>query len=380
MGYTPPNLSQVLTNEQTMNSRLTTCRNDLRAILTKEEIGYTSGDAIIPLIRKLPVPQLNKIEVEMPQSFSTGSDLTVNVKTTDTNNDSMANVNVDLYRVYIDPEWYSTKGVHLGQVTTDSRGEASSTIEMPQDKGWFYIQARSGNVVGGHFGGYCTDCINAEDFSFSTWYSNLFSQHGVGSSSLLDIVDYDENEEYVDITIEKEHASAFSSSFGGIKLDSLGTFTKSQTNPMFAILEDTTNSNNTYWMGFGLAFNTDAWSTPILAAGAKFMYGDGSGEYGFRQVMEGIPDFGSNNNGTPQPAGNPRLFYAGGDWSYTACVYDEYASDPTAQYPSDIVRHGNHNWNMSYFGPSGNAKSSILFNFPDSSTYRTFRFYGAGVI
>ena len=103
MGYTPPDLSQVLTNEQTMNSRLTTCRNDLRAILTKEEIGYTEGDAIIPLIRKLPVPQLNKIEVEMPQSFSTGSDLNVNVKTIDTNNDSMANVNVDLYRIYLDP-------------------------------------------------------------------------------------------------------------------------------------------------------------------------------------------------------------------------------------------------------------------------------------
>ena len=153
MGYTPPDLSQVLTNEQTMNSRLTTCRNDLRAILTKEEIGYTEGDAIIPLIRKLPVPQLNKIEVEMPQSFSTGSDL---------------NVNVDLYRIYLDPQWNSTKGAYLGQVTTNSRGEASATIEMPQDKGWFYIQARSGNVVGGHFGGYCSECINAEDFSFST--------------------------------------------------------------------------------------------------------------------------------------------------------------------------------------------------------------------
>ena len=141
MSYTPPDLSQVLTNEQTMNSRLTTCRNDLRAILTKEEIGYTEGDAIIPLIRKLPVPQLNKIEVEMPLSFSTGSDLNVNVKTIDTNNESMANVNVDLYRVYLDPQWNSTKGAYLGQVTTNSRGIASTTIEMPQDKGWFYIQA-----------------------------------------------------------------------------------------------------------------------------------------------------------------------------------------------------------------------------------------------
>lgn len=75
----------------------------------------------------------------MPQSFSTRSDLTGNVKTIDTNNDSKTNVNVELYRVYIDLEWYFTKGVHLGQVTTNSRGVTSVTIEMPQDKGWFYI-------------------------------------------------------------------------------------------------------------------------------------------------------------------------------------------------------------------------------------------------
>lgn len=380
MTYTSPDLTQVLSNEQTMNSRLSTCRNDLRAILTKEEIGYTEGDAIIPLIRKLPVPQLNKIKVEMSESISTGSDLTVNVKTIDTNNESMANVTVNLYRVYIDPEWYSTKGVLLGQVTTDSQGKASATIEMPSDKGWFYIQARSGNIVGGHFAGYCTTCINSEDVSLSTLESSLLSQHGVGSSSLLEVVDMVDYDGYVDITLEKQEGSAFSSGFGGIILDSLGTFTKSQTNPMFAILEDTLSSNNSYWMGFGLAFNTDAWSTPILSAGAKFMYGDGSGEYGFRQVMEGIPDFGSNNNGTPEPAGNHRLFYAGGSWSFTACVYDRYSADPTVQYPSDMVRHGNYSWNMSYFGPSGNAKSAILFNFPDSVTSRTFRFYGAGVI
>lgn len=42
------------------------------------------------------------------------------------------------------------------------------------------------------------------------------------------------------------------------------------------------------------------------------MYGHGSGEYRFRQAMGAIPDLESNNNGTPQPAGNPRLFYAGG--------------------------------------------------------------------
>ena len=69
MTFTPPDLSEVLTNEQTMNSILTTCRNDLRDILTKEEIGYTEGDGVIPLIRKLPVPQLASIKVYLVDKF-----------------------------------------------------------------------------------------------------------------------------------------------------------------------------------------------------------------------------------------------------------------------------------------------------------------------
>ena len=83
MGYTAPDLSQVLTNEQTMNSRLTTCRNDLRTILTNEEIGYTGGDGIIPLIRKLPVPVLNRIDVNMDTKFSTGGNLSAVVTAKD---------------------------------------------------------------------------------------------------------------------------------------------------------------------------------------------------------------------------------------------------------------------------------------------------------
>ena len=378
MSYTAPDLSQVLTNEQTMNSRLTTCRNDLRTILTNEEIGYTEGDGIIPLIRKLPVPVLNKINVEMPVSFSTGDDLTVNVETEDTNNQVMAGVNVDLYRVYLTSS-YSTKGAYLGQVTTDSQGVASATFEMPEDKQWFYIQARSGSVVGGCFGGYCNTIIDSSDVSISSLNSKLFSQHGEGSSSLLEIVDIDENDGFVDITLEKKHASEFSSSFAGIKLDGLGTFTKSSGNQMFAILEDTLNSSNTYWMGFGLAFTPDSWSTPKLVAAAKYMYGDGSGTYGFRQDCEGIQYMGSVDNGTPQVAGTQRLYFAGKS-TFTAWVGDPYPDDPSVQYPNEFPRHGSYSWNLAYLGPSGNAYASIMFNFPDSSTYRTFRFYGAGVI
>ena len=378
MGYTAPDLSQVLTNEQTMNSRLTTCRNDLRTILTNEEIGYTEGDGIIPLIRKLPVPVLNKINVEMPVRFSTGDDLTVNVETRDTNNQLMADVNVDLYRVYLNSS-YSTRGEHLGQVTTNSQGVASATFEMPEDKQWFYIQARSGNVVGGCYGGYCNAIMDPSDVSISSLNSKLFSQHGEGSSSLLEIMDIDKNDGFVEITLEKQHASAFSSSFAGIKFDSLGTFTKSSSNQMFAILEDNLNLTNTYWIGFGLAFTPDSWSSPKFASASKYMYGDGSGTYGFLQAIEGVQYMSSIENGTPQVAGTQRLYFAGRN-SFTAYVCDPYTSDPTEQYPTGITRHGSNSWNMPYLGPSGNAYASIMFNFPDTSTYRTFRFYGAGVI
>ena len=51
MTYTAPDLSEILENEQTMNTRLSSCKSQLQSILTNEEIGYTSGDGIIPLIR-----------------------------------------------------------------------------------------------------------------------------------------------------------------------------------------------------------------------------------------------------------------------------------------------------------------------------------------
>ena len=378
MTFTSPDFSDVLANEQTMNSRLTTCRNNLRTILTAEEIGYTEGDGIIPLIRKLPVPVLDKINVEMPARFSTGNDLTVNIETRDTNDQLMAGVTVDLYRVYLTSS-YSTRSVHLGQITTNSQGVASANVYMPEEKQWFYIQARSGNVIGGCYGGHCNTLINPSDISLATLTSSLFSQHGEGSSSLLEIVEIDDNEGFVDITLEKQDASEFSSSFAGIKFDSLGTFTKSTSNKMFTILNDISNSTNTYWMGFGLAFTPDSWSTPKLVAAAKYMYGDGSGTYGFRQDCEGIQYMGSADNGTPQAAGTQRLYYAGGN-SFTAWVCDPYAGDPTAEYPSEFSRHGSYSWNLAYLGPSGNAYASIMFNFPDSTTQRTFRFYGAGVI
>ena len=56
MSFTPPDLSEILTNEQELNTRLNSCKSELQSILTKEGIGYTSAEGIIPLIRKLPYP------------------------------------------------------------------------------------------------------------------------------------------------------------------------------------------------------------------------------------------------------------------------------------------------------------------------------------
>ena len=62
MAFTPPDLSEILTNEQTLNSRLTSMQADLRTILDANSISYSQNEGIIPLIRKLPVPVPTTIE------------------------------------------------------------------------------------------------------------------------------------------------------------------------------------------------------------------------------------------------------------------------------------------------------------------------------
>lgn len=160
MTFTPPDLSEVLTNEQIMNSRLTTCRNDLRAILTKEEIGYTEGDGVIPLIRKLPVPQLASLGVNMYNKFSTGANLPAVITAKDTDGNEMANVTINVYR--IDEGSYGDVAVtSLGTVTTGNDGTATVSVPMPNDKGYFTVQARAGNIIGKDIGAllhYSTKC------------------------------------------------------------------------------------------------------------------------------------------------------------------------------------------------------------------------------
>ena len=83
MPYTQPNLSEILANEQALNTNLGNAQTKLRAILDAEEIGYTQGDGVIPLIRKLPVPVPTTVEWNCYESWLTYSGPQTSRRSTD---------------------------------------------------------------------------------------------------------------------------------------------------------------------------------------------------------------------------------------------------------------------------------------------------------
>jgi len=69
MSFTQPDLSGVLTKEQTLNSRLTTLRTNLRTGLTNAGISYSQSDTINQLIDKYEILPIFKTEdSENPQT------------------------------------------------------------------------------------------------------------------------------------------------------------------------------------------------------------------------------------------------------------------------------------------------------------------------
>lgn len=69
MTFTPPDFSQILANEQTMNSRLTTLRTNLRTGLTNAGISYSQSDTINQLIDKYEILPIFKTDVNVnPQT------------------------------------------------------------------------------------------------------------------------------------------------------------------------------------------------------------------------------------------------------------------------------------------------------------------------
>lgn len=65
MTFTPPDFSQILANEQTMNSRLTTLRSNLRTGLTNAGINYNQSDTINQLIDKYEILPIFKTDVNV---------------------------------------------------------------------------------------------------------------------------------------------------------------------------------------------------------------------------------------------------------------------------------------------------------------------------
>ena len=377
MTFTPPDLSDVLTNEQIMNTRLTTLRWDLRTILTKEEIGYTQGDEIIPLIRKLPVPELTSMDMTLNHMFSTGSSVTGTIIAKDNNGNEMPNVPIKLYRIDDITDIYPI-GTFLGDYTTNSNGEVNITVPMPANKGMFYVQARSGNIICGEFGMYCTTAMGPNDFGYSS-SSNLFSSKGTGTSSGFDIMDAWDEENYMDLTIEAH--SGYSGEYFGLMLPQLGTFNRTsvQEHTAAILMDELTNENKARWIGFGFIVNPTS-ASPSICGAAKYYYGDGTGQYGYRQLRENWEDsyFKSIDNGSPET--HAKKYYAVQGSHGRGVVYDYYSGDPTAQNPEEFTQYGSNSGNMGFF-KSGDGNFGIIFNMGGvSGTYRTFRIYGAGVI
>lgn len=65
MTFNPPDFSQILANEQTMNTRLTTLRNNLRTGLTNAGISYSQSDTINQLIDKYEILPIFKTDLNV---------------------------------------------------------------------------------------------------------------------------------------------------------------------------------------------------------------------------------------------------------------------------------------------------------------------------
>ena len=64
MSFNPPDLSEVLNNEQTLNTNLISFRNDLREALDTLGIEYESSDTILDLIRLLDWKESKAIDID----------------------------------------------------------------------------------------------------------------------------------------------------------------------------------------------------------------------------------------------------------------------------------------------------------------------------
>ncbi|MBQ2613575.1 MAG: hypothetical protein IJG19_06890 [Methanobrevibacter sp.] len=204
MPFTPPDLSEILTNEQELNTKLNSCKSELQSILTKEGIDYTSSEGIIPLIRKLPYPTPTTIELfgtkefltkDGSQTYNRSMDLRPIVR--DQNGKSMMNLSVTIRRRSgtTSGAWTTLGTITTGQslnVTPQSnngnyRYEAyvtnNSNVSIHYDvpNYYMYYPAKYGQILASVVDyanpmEYSNCRINTEDFSMGGNFIDLYAQ------------------------------------------------------------------------------------------------------------------------------------------------------------------------------------------------------------
>lgn len=262
MAFTPPDLSDVLTNESTMNSRLTTFRNDVKDILDDAGITYASDLGILGLLRLLPVPDPQSIEFNCyaswltkdgPQDHAKSANMYIIVR--DSDDVSMSGIDVVLQR----------KAISGGNWTTVATGRTplSYTATADANKGGYIYKAYVTN----------NPSVSAEH-SLPQYYMNYYADEDyvdcippslLNTSNLLKAT----NVKSVDtsgLLYEENYIEVVANEAGVMK----GAIMINNTPTILGA-----NSNTHVYIGYDMTRGNVPYSTQIKAYGGGFV-GDGS--------------------------------------------------------------------------------------------------------
>ena len=257
MSFTPPDFSDVLTNEQTMNSRLTTFRNDVKAILDDAEISYASDLVILGLLRLLPVPIPTSIEFNCydswltkdgPQNHAKRADMYIVVR--DQNDVSMSGVNVTLQR----------KPISGGNWTTVTSGTSplSYTATADANNGGYvyktYVTSKATVSAQHSLPQYYMNYFNDEDYTDCIPPSLLNTSNLLKATNVKSVdktgLDYEEN--YIEVIANEAGVMK-----GAIMINNTPTILGANSNTHVYIGYDMTRGNvpsSTQLKGYGGGF------------------------------------------------------------------------------------------------------------------------------
>lgn len=243
MSFTPPDLSGVLAIEQTMNSRLTTFRNDVKAILDDAEISYASDLGILGLLRLLPVPDPRSIEFNCydswltkdgPQSHAKGARMYIVVR--DKDGISMSGIDVTLQR----------KPISGGNWTTVTSGKSplSYTAVADANRGGYvyrtYVTNKPSVSAEHSLPQYYMNYFNDDEYEDRIPSSLLNTSNLLKATNVKSVdktgLDYDEN--YIEVV-----ANAAGEMKGAIMINNTPTILGANSNTHVYIGYDITRGN-----------------------------------------------------------------------------------------------------------------------------------------